>query len=181
MDVSTEWMTDVSKVRVWNIMDNAAKAGVNRMDALDIVRPSVRDGEMNSDTRMLYSVMTVADSRISVCGEAFGPRMGVGRVLYRALLQATAHEALTDVDLKRLFLGYETVSGCGKVAYAPCHTFHDMNKGSDVNANKILSRVPYYFSPSSCSAYVDKYGRGYHVIHFLEEIFPETYGWINLL
>jgi hypothetical protein len=56
-----------------------------------------------------------------------------------------------------------------------------MNLGTDMQNNMIFSRSPYYFSPSSCGEYVDKQGRGYHVIHFLEEISPETCGWINLL
>ena len=64
---------------------------------------------------------------------------------------------------------------------APCYTLHDMTKGADMQNNKVITRTPYHFCPSSCGAYVDEQGRGYHIIHFLEEICPETCGWINLL
>ena len=181
MDVSMEWMTDVSKVYVWNRMNTAAQAGSSWMDALDIVRPSVSDGQLNSNTRMLYSVMNGSDSRISVAGEKYGQRKGIGRVIYRALLQATYNGVLSDYDLKMHFFGYQSHTGNGTVAMAPCYTLHDLNRGSDFQNNKVISRMPYYFSPSSCATYVDDQGRGYHVIHFLEEISPGTYGWINLL
>ena len=180
-DVSLEWMTDVSQVYVWNRMKTAALSGASAMDALDIVRPSVLDGELNSNTRMLYSVMNGSDSRISVGGEKYGPRRGIGRVLYRALLQAVYGGVLGDEDLKSMFFGYQSVTGKGTPSMAPCYTLHDMNKGADTQYNKVISRGPYYFSPSSCGGYVDEQGRGYHVIHFLEEISPGTYGWINLL
>lgn len=181
MDVSLEWMTDVSKVYVWNRMKTAAQSGASWMDALDIVRPSVADGQLNSNTRMLYSVMEGSDSRISVCGEKYGPRKGIGRVLYRALLQPTYSLSVTDLDRKLWFFGYQTVTGSATQTLAPCYTLHDMNKGSDMKKNIVDSRTPYHFSPSACGAYVDDKGRGYHIIHFLEDISPETYGWINLL
>jgi hypothetical protein len=88
---------------------------------------------------------------------------------------------VTDTDRKQWFFGYQSYTGRGTPAMAPCYTLHNMNIGSDMNANKVASRSPYYFSPSSCGGYVDDMGRGYHVIHFLEEIYPETCGWINLL
>ena len=40
---------------------------------------------------------------------------------------------------------------------------------------------PYYFAPSDHPSKVDQDGKGYHVIHFLEDIEPDTGGWINLL
>lgn len=181
MDVSMDWMTDVSRVYVLNRMKTAAQSGTSWMDALDIIRPSVSDGDLNSNTRMLYSVMDGSDSRISVCGEKYGARKGIGRVLYRALLQPTYNISVTDTDRKQWFFGYQSYTGRGTPAMAPCYTLHNMNIGSDMNANKVASRSPYYFSPSSCGGYVDDMGRGYHVIHFLEEIYPETCGWINLL
>lgn len=181
IDVTMEWMTDVSKVFVWNRMKEAALHGSPVMDALDIVRPSVKDGEINSNTRMLYSVMNGSDSRISVCGEKYGQRKGIGNVLYRALLQATYDMTVTQTDLQLWFFGYQTITGRGAPAMAPCYVLHNMNLGTDMQNNMIFSRSPYYFSPSSCGEYVDKQGRGYHVIHFLEEISPETCGWINLL
>ena len=181
MDVSLEWMTDVSGVYVWNRMNAAIQSGSSWMDALDIVRPSVADGELNSNTRMLYSVMRGGDSRISVCGERYGPRRGIGTVLYRALLQSTYGSVATEADLKLWFFGYHYSTGGGTSSLAPCYTLHDMNKGADMQDNRIYSRTPYHFSPSTCTEYVDDQGRGYHVIHFLEEIAPGTCGWINLL
>lgn len=181
MDVSLEWMTDVSKVYVWNRMNAAIQSGASWMDAPDIVRPSVADGALDSNTNMLYSVMNGSDSRISVGGEKYGRRSGIGRVLYRALLQPVFSSALTDTDLKIRFFGYQTVTGKGTPSMAPCYTLHDLNKSADMNKNQVISREPYYFSPSSCSLYVDAQGRGYHVIHFLEDISPGTYGWIDLL
>jgi hypothetical protein len=181
MDVSLEWMTDVSKVYVWNRMNAAIQSGASWMDAPDIVRPSVADGALDSNTNMLYSVMNGSDSRISVGGEKYGRRSGIGRVLYRALLQPVFSSALTDTDLKVRFFGYQTVTGKGTPSMAPCYTLHDLNKSADMNKNEVISREPYYFSPSSCSLYVDAQGRGYHVIHFLEDISPGTYGWIDLL
>lgn len=181
MDVSLEWMTDISKVYVWNRMNAAIQSGASWMDAPDIVRPSVADGALDSNTNMLYSVMNGSDSRISVGGEKYGRRSGIGRVLYRALLQPVFSSALTDTDLKVRFFGYQTVTGKGTPSMAPCYTLHDLNKSADMNKNQVISREPYYFSPSSCSLYVDAQGRGYHVIHFLEDISPGTYGWIDLL
>ena len=181
MDVSMEWMTDVSKVYVWDRMSAAVQSGMSWMDALDVVRPSVLDGELNSNTRMMYSVMTGSDSRISVCGEKYGPRKGIGGILYRALLVSTTTSALSDIDLRRFFLGYDTSVGKAASAFAPCYTLHDMNRGSDMRNNIVVSRAPYYFLPSSCPECADDEGKGYHVIHFLEEISPETCGWINLL
>jgi hypothetical protein len=125
--------------------------------------------------------MNGSDSRISVAGEKYGQRKGIGRVIYRALLQSTYNGVLSDYDLKMHFFGYQSHTGNGTVAMAPCYTLHDLNRGSDFQNNKVISRMPYYFSPSSCATYVDDQGRGYHVIHFLEEISPGTYGWINLL
>lgn len=181
MDVSLEWMTEVSKVYVWNRMQTAVGSWASTFDALNIVRPSVSDGSLDSDTRMLYSVLSRSDSRISVGGEKYGPRKGIGTCLYRALLQATYPSVLTDAALKQYFLGYDSHTGMGKISLAPCYTLHDMTKGADMQSNKVVSRLPYHFCPSTCKAYVDGEGRGYHVIHFLEEIAPKTYGWINLL
>lgn len=181
IDVTMEWMTDVSKVYVWNRMNGAAQTGNSFMDALEIVRPSVVDGQTDSNTRMLYSVMAGSDSRISVCGEKYGQRKGIGNILYRALLQPTYSMAVNEADLKLWFFGYQAANGSGAPAMAPCYTIHNLNKGVDMQNNKVYSRTPYYFSPSSCKDYVDDQGRGYHVIHFLEEISPYTHGWINLL
>ena len=181
MDVSLEWMTDVSKVYVWNRMNAAVQSGASWMDALDIVRPSVVDGGLDFNTNMLYSVMNGSDSRISVGGEKYGQRKGIGRVLYRALLQPVFRNVLNETDLKFRFFGYQTVTGKGSQSMAPCYTLHDLDKGTDMQKNIVTSREPYYFSPSSCDAYVDAQGRGYHVIHFLEDISPDTYGWIDLL
>ena len=181
MDVYMKWMTDVSGVYVLSRMSAGVQSGVNWLDALDIVRPSVSDGELNSNTRMLYSVMNGSDSRISVCGEKYGPRRGIGGVLYRALQVPVYTSTLTDVDIKRFFLGYNATAGRASSVFAPRYTLHDMNQGADIQENKVMSRSPYPFSPSSFPSYVDRAGKGHHVIHFLEEISPQTCGWINLL
>lgn len=181
MDVFLDWMTPVSGVYVFDSMDKAVVSGVNVLDALDVVRPSVADGQLDANTRMLYSVMSSRDSRISVCGESYGPHKGIGGVLYRALLQATSASPLAEKDLMQRFFGYQMATGAGSAAYAPCFTVHDKNKGNDMTTNIVNSRKPYYFSPQSCNEYVDGEGRGYHVIHFLEEILPATCGWVNLM
>jgi hypothetical protein len=52
----------------------------------------------------------------------------------------------------------------------------------DVSAGvEVPHDMPYYFTPSSLSECVDEEGRGYHVIHFLEDVVPSSNGWTNLL
>ena len=176
IDVSVEWLTDVSRVYVLGQMTSGLLSGANRFDGADMIRPSVSDGQTLANTRMLYSVCRTPDSRISVCGEKYRPLRGIGTDLYRALLLPTYSRNVTESELRLWFFGCQPLSDKGAVAYAPCYELYDKHTGSVV-----ASRSPYYFTPSALALYTDDYGRGYHVIHFLETIAPDTYGWINLL
>lgn len=181
MDVKMEYLTDVSKVYVFNRMQGGVSSNTNVLNGLDIVRPSVADGEVNLSNRLLYSVGVGAGQRVGICGEPYGMRKGVGTLLYRALSTYTYSGNLTDSELKYKFLGYDSKQGTALGSYSPCYTLHDMNLGSDMTINKVSKNNPYYFSPVSCSAYRDAYGNGYHVIHTLNAISPDSCGWINLL
>lgn len=176
IDVSVEWMTDVSRVYVLGQMTSSLLSGGNRFDGADMIRPSVYDGQTLANTRMLYSVCRTPDSRISVCGEKYRPLRGIGTDLYRALLLPTYSRNVTESELRLWFFGCQPLSDKGSVAYAPCYELYDKHTGRIVT-----SRSPYYFTPSALASYTDDYGRGHHVIHFLETIAPDTYGWINLL
>lgn len=176
MDVKVEWLTDVSKVQVFKMMDSGIQSGISRYDAGEMIRPSVSDGQVASNTRMLYSVCRTRDSRISVCNESYRPVNGIGTVIYRALLVPTYSQMLSNSELRVLFFGCQPLSNKGSVAYAPCFDIYDVNAGRTVPSGS-----PYYFAPSSLQEQVDDSGRGYHVIHSLKDISPDTYGWINLL
>lgn len=176
IDVSMEWMTDVSGVYVLGTMDNATEGNGYAFDSDKIIRPSVSDCQTLTSTRMLYSLCSTRDSRISVCGEPYRPYKGIGAVLYRALLIPAYSGTVSEINLKLWFFGWQSHTGKGTIAYAPCYELYDV-----LNGTTVTSRQPYHFTPSALKSYVDKSGRGYHVIHFLEKIYPDTYGWINLL
>lgn len=179
MDVTVKYLTNISGVYVFNSMQKGQKSYTNVMNGLDVVRPSVGDGETDSNHRVLYSVCTDGGQRVGMCGESYGTRKGLETVLYRALAMQTYSEALTQSELYSLFLGYTSLT---KFAYcAPCYEIHDMNLSSDMSKNLVSKNYPFYFSPTSCRAYRDDLGRGYHVIHTLSVIAPDTNGWINLL
>ena len=180
MDVSMKYMTDVGNVYVFNQMLKGVNSYSNVLNGLDVVTPSVADGQLNTNLSMLYSVCVGADQRIATCSETYGMRRGIGAVLYRALLLKTQTDALTESQLESLLLGYSSVTGA-LASYSPCYHIHDMNKGTNMTSNTVSKTVPFYFSPVSCSQYRDDSGRGYHVIHPLESMAPETCGWINLL
>lgn len=181
MDVSMEYMTDISGVYVFSRMEEGVSSYLNVMDGMDIVRPSVSDGEVNVSQRMLYSVCVGGGQRVGMCGETYGMRKGIGTVLYRALYMYAYPDVQTEPKLEELFLGYDRTNGVVYGSYAPCYTMHDMNVSSNMSANKVSKNFPYYFSPTSCSSYRDASGKGYHVIHTLDAIAPDTKGWINLL
>ena len=181
MDVSMEYLTDISGVYVLSRMEEGTLSYLNVMNGLDIVRPSVGDGEMNVSKRMLYSVCVGGGQRVGMCGEAYGMRKGIGTVLYRALYMYTYPDVQSDSKLEELFLGYHRTNGEAYGSYAPCYTMHDMNVSSNMSDNTVSKNYPYYFSPTSCSSYRDASGKGYHVIHTLDAIAPGTKGWINLL
>lgn len=181
MDVSMKYLTDISGVYVFSQMKSGVSSHTNVMNALDIVRPSVADGEVNNNLRMMYSVCVGAGQRVSVCGEPYGMRKGIGGVLYRALYLYTYSTSLAEKNMETLMLGYSEQQAAALGSYSPCYTLHDMNSGSDMSNNTVSRNYPYYFSPVSCKAYRDASGNGYHVIHTLESIAPRTCGWINLL
>ncbi len=180
-DVSMKYLTDVSRVFVFSEMERGNSSYQNVMNSLDIVRPSVGDGETDTSLRLLYSVGVGGGQRTAICGETYGMRKGIGPMLYRALSMETYSTTLTTNELNVRFLGYSDLQSGGLGTYAPCYTMHDMNKGSDMTANTVSKTSPYYFSPTSCSQYRDSSGQGYHVIHTLNAIASYTCGWINLL
>ena len=181
MDVSVDFLTDISNVRVLNQMRQGVDNHQNVMNGLDLVRPSVNDGQQNTGLRVLYSVCVGGGQRLSVCGETYGMRRGIGAMLYRSLAIPSRSETMTEQQIKALFLGPGASNGATTSTYAPCYTLHDMNKGTDMSKNTVSKNVPLYFSPSSFSSYRDASGRGYHVIYPLESIVPGTWGWSNLL
>ena len=180
MDVSMEYMTDVNNVYMFNQMLRGVNSYSNIMNCLDVVAPSVADGQTSSQLVMMYSVCVAGGQRVGTCDEVYGMRRGIGAVLYRALSMRTRTDALNESQLESLFLGYSSATGA-LASHAPCYDIHDMNKGSNMTSNKVSKKSPFYFSPVACSQYRDGQGRGYHVIHPLETIVPKSCGWINLL
>lgn len=181
MDVSMVYMTDVSKVYLFDSIMKSAANNKNYMSSLDLLTPSVSDGEVNNNTRMLYSLCTSGDERTGYCGETPGARKGIGVVLYRALKQSSTSNEPTDAEMKSFLLGYDHQAGMVNAAYAPCYYLHDLTKSSDMTQNQVNKNSPFYFAPAGYSQYLDSSGRGYHVIHTLESISPKTCGWINFL
>ena len=181
MDVSIEYLTDISGVYVFSRMKSGVASSTNIMNCLDVVRPSVSDGKVDANQRMLYSVCVGGGQRVAICGEPYGQRKGIGTVLYRALYMSAYSSVQSEERLEELMLGYNRSNGLASGAYAPCYTMHDMNQSTNMSDNVVKKTVPYYFSPTSCSSYRDVSGQGYHVIHTLNEIAPEICGWVNLL
>ena len=180
MDVSMEYLTDVNNVYLFYQMLRGVNSHSNIMNSLDVVTPSVTDGQTSSKLAMMYSVCVAGGQRTAVCDEVYGMRRGIGAMLYRALSMRTRTDALNESQLKSLFFGYSSATGA-LASHAPCYDIHDMNKGSNMISNKVSKNAPFYFSPVSYSQYRDSQGRGYHVIHPLETIVPETMGWVNML
>lgn len=181
MDVSVDFLTDASNVLVFNSMCHGVDNHQNVMNGLDLITPSVQDGKYDVNIRTLYSVCVGGGQRVGVCGETYGKRQGIGAMLYRALAVPARSETLTQQQLMTLFMGPSALSGKTTSTYAPCYLLHDMNKGSDMSKNTVSKNAPFYFSPTAYSSYRDASGRGYHVIHPLESIVPDTWGWTNLL
>ena len=174
MDVGLEWLVDVSGARIFKELSTSVSS-----DALGLVTPGRADGYRDQNTRLLYSVCRAGDDRLGVGGEPVGPRAGIGRMLYRTLYMQTYGYELSEVNLKEWFLGFSSLSGHASSDYSPSWLLHDLNAkgGTDV----VSSRSPFHYCPPSFDACVDLEVKGYYVIHFLEEIAPETGGWINLL
>ena len=181
MDVAMEFLTPINKVSLFYKMRSALSSWTNTYDCMDWVTPSIVDGYVDKSQGLFYSVCTTSDQRTLICGETVGGRRGVGMMLYRALGVATYSSALSDVQLLEKFLGYSSSSGVGSEIYAPKYDLHDMNLSTDMTKNLVGKTVPYYFSPKSCAAYRDSSGKGYHVIHTLNMLYPSSCGWVNLL
>ncbi len=167
IDVSMKWLTPVDGVYLFNM----AGRHDNSYGGLKFIQPSLNDGEVVN--RQLYSARrSSGDERSVICGESYGTRAGVGRLLYRSLLVTTYDRELSQENLDEYFFNYHGVKeGLYAPAYSACSS----------SGEKVPTTRPYDFSPSSCSAYVDSDGKGYHVIHFLESIYPDSCGWINFL
>ena len=176
MDVAMEWLVNVSGSRMFGVFATSTSP-----EALSFITPAVSDGQLDGNQRLLYSVCRSSDDRISVGGEPSGARAGIGRMLYRALRVQTYNYDLADENLKEWFLGYTSATGQALMAYAPSYLLHDQLQSTDMDANVVNSRSPFHYCPPSFNSCVDLQGKGYHIIHFLEEIAPETGGWINLL
>ena len=181
VDVSAEYLTDVDNVLVLNRMNYGASASSNIFNALDVVLPDVDDGTVDSNTALLYSVMTGSDDRISVGGETYGVRKGIGRTLYRALRIATYERTLSESDLLLWFLGYNSATSASSTTYAARYTFRDPLEIEYNDFNLVPRNAPFYYNPEDFRNCLDSQERGYHVFHFLDEMMPETAGWINLI
>lgn len=180
-DVSLEYLTVIDKVRVFSTMSQATSSHRNILNSLDVVRPSVSDGYRDTNLRRMYSVCVGGGQRTAVCSEAYGMRKGIGAMLYRVLAVPARTEVLTQMQLKELFLGYNPAQGAVSSVYSPSYSMHDMNLGSDMQQNQVSKAQPFYFSPVDFHEKRDAEGRGYHVIHTLESIAPQTGGWIDNL
>lgn len=175
MDVKTEFLADVNGVYVFDRLLAASASGSDVMDAQKVLLPSVADGQTVADTRMLYSVNGTDGQRIVIASEDAGRRRGVGTMLYRALYLKTSDSVHSDDELKEWFFGVD-VNGEANKKFSACYEARDVKSGKSVDKSN-----DWHFTPSSYPGYVDSEGKGYHVIHFLDVICPETCGWINLL
>ncbi len=167
IDVSMQWLTPVGGVYVFaKVSEHNDSYG-----GLSFIRPSVTDGYEAHE--QLFSVLDgKVDDRLSVCGESTYRRSGVGRTLYRSLLIRTYADVQSESFLNdRFFKRKDGASGFLMPEYSV----------SDFKGSTAPKDQPCYFSPPVCSGYVDAQGKGYHVIHFLESIYPDSHGWINLL
>ncbi len=167
MDVVAELVPQADGVHVFEMLDALNGA----YGAYSFLQPSNKDG--SSENSLLFSVGDGYGDRVGVCGEPSGKRGGINNHLYRALYTHPMDYTQSETNLRKLFLGYESGSASG--AYAPAYVVFDRS-GSKVNTS-----VPFYFSPSNCDEFRDSEGKGYHVFHFLESVFPATAGWLNLL
>lgn len=176
MDVHVDFLASVKGVLIWNRMKEYASQRYNGYDALSFLQPDVSDGSTDSNLRHLYSVNSGAGERTVICGEDSGVRKGLGNMLYRALRLETVSSTPSESVLQEWFLGYDRASGTLRTQYAPAYIVYDVSAGETVPHT-----LPYHFTPSSLSECVDEDGRGYHVIHFLEDVVPSSNGWTNLL
>ena len=175
MDVSAEFITEVTGVQVLERFLFGSRTGENIMDAQYSVCPSVQDGSVNTGLGLMYSVNGTDPIRQNLALESYGKRRGVGTMLYRALsLKKVSSEYGENVMLS-WFLG-AGINGNASYSYSPCYHVTDVMTG-----RKVGRYSAWYFAPSQYPDYVDDDGKGFHVIHFLDKLCPETAGWINLL
>lgn len=172
MDVSSEFLTDVSRVKVFRELCELAGSGSEEYDASSIAVPTVQDGYYYRIQGSYHSVIySDDDDRILYCGEEAGVRSGIGTVLYRVLLQNTYEFELAEAHAESLLLNSYSGSICDP----------------RINYYEAGSKIPvsffddFTFVPSEYLDCVDDYGKGHHIIHFLQTILPDTNGWMNLL
>lgn len=181
MDVSVEYQTPVKGVWLLEKMESSVAISTDAYDALSMLVPSVSHGYVDSFTDHLYSVDGSGGEFMVTGSETVGPRKGIGTVLYRMLRTVQTSSVPTDDQLDMWFFGRDVNNGYVSPSYAPRYDVHDLNAGDDPDDNIVDREDPLYFSPSTMPEYLDSEGRGYHVIHFLEERAPETQGWKYLL
>ncbi len=170
MDVTMKWLTPISGVKVFAMLNARSTA----YGALSFLQPVKPDGRTDSNG-LVHSILSNKDERISICGEKGYDRGGVGLNLYRALLPAAYSRELDDSEKLKLFFGYVSAYTGAGLSYSPAYSLYD-----EYN-NPASSNNPFYFTTPNFKGEKDSSGRGFHVIHFLEDILPKTGGWINLL
>lgn len=180
MDVSTEYLVPVDGVYLFSMMNTGIRARQNIFNCLDIVKPSLNDKETFCSNLLASVYDNMTGDRIVVGNEPFGFRKGIGPMLYRAVLLNRPSSEMQERDLLISFLGHYP-SGTNSKEYGPKYNVHDMNLGSDPSANTVSRNKPFHFCPTELTEYVDSKGQGYHIIHFLDTIAPDTNGWVNLL
>ncbi len=178
MDVCLDYFTPVDGVPLLSALKTSAASNSNMFDSLYIIKASENDGFVDIPSGLLYSVTENDRIRMSL-GEPSGVRSGIGKLLYRAYKIKNYASIQSESSLKIDFLGY-TGSVCLEM-YAPRYSVHDIRLGYDSSLNRVERNGPYYFSPSSYPSYRDADGKGYYVIHFLEDTLPQTMGWTNVL
>ena len=178
MDMCMDYLTPVAGVRLLSLLKSSAASNSNIFDSLYIICCSESDGFANHSTNLVYSVRENDQIRFSL-GEPSGVRTGIGKMLYRAFKMKNYTSPQADETLYFDFLGY-TGAGCASI-YKPSYSLHDVGMGYDNNQNRVDRDGPYHFSPSSFPAYRDSEGKGYYVFHFLEDTYPLTLGWTNVM
>lgn len=180
MDVSAEYLVPASGILVFNRMMTGVQSRNNIFNCLDIVLPSLADGDTDCNNLLISVFDNKGGDRTIVCDEPYGYRRGIGKMLYRAVLMPGRESALTENDLRTIMLGYNRL-GSNDESHAPEYGVHDMCMNSDPASNMVSRKIPFHFCPVDFKNYRDSDGNGYHVIHFLDTIAPDSCGWTNLL
>ncbi|MGM9735128.1 MAG: hypothetical protein ACI3ZL_01820 [Candidatus Cryptobacteroides sp.] len=180
MDVSAEYLVPASGILIFDRMMAGTQSSNNYFNCLDIVLPSIEDGATDGGMLLISVFDNKSGDRTIVAEEPFGYRRGIGQMLYRALLMQGRESALSESDLKKLMIGYNPL-GSNNENLAPKYGVHDMCRNSNPASNTVTRKAPFHFSPVDFKNYRDENGNGYHVIHFLDTIAPDSCGWTNLL